>query len=53
MIQTKLPLNSSENKDKNYLLMRNILINNPFFKAKIFEFFDYDIEGFLRPIKKI
>lgn len=44
MIQTKLPLNSSENKDKYYLLMSNILINNPFFKAKIFEFFDYDIE---------
>ena len=34
----------SGDKNKFYVALSNILINNPIFKAKIFEFFDYDIE---------
>ena len=34
----------SSDKNKFYVALSNILINNPIFKAKIFEFFDYDIE---------
>ena len=41
-MQNKLPLND-KNKDKYYIGISNILINNPLFKAKLFEFFDYDI----------
>ena len=40
-MQTKILYD--ENKIKYYLGFANILINNPLFKAKIFEFFDYDI----------
>ncbi|MCD8024287.1 MAG: DNA-processing protein DprA [Candidatus Gastranaerophilales bacterium] len=38
-------LNFEENPDKNkfYLGMSHILVNNPLFKAKIFEFFNFDI----------
>ncbi len=42
-MQTKLTLNSKD-KNKFYLGMAHILINKPIFKAKIFEFFDFDIE---------
>ena len=43
-MQTKLLLNKKQNKDKLYLAYANILCNNPLFKAKIFEFCDFDIE---------
>lgn len=41
-MQTKISFN--DNKNKFYLGLSNVFINNPLFKAKIFEFFDYDIE---------
>lgn len=44
LLQKKLNLIDEGNKDKYYLGISNILINNPYFKAKIFEFFDYDIK---------
>ena len=37
-------LSFSKNKNKFYIALSSILINNPMFKAKLFEFFDYDIE---------
>lgn len=33
-----------ENLDKYYLSMSNLCINNPLFKAKLFEYFNFDIE---------
>ncbi len=42
MVQNKFSF--SGDKNKFYVALSNILINNPIFKTKIFEFFDYDIE---------
>ncbi len=36
--------NFSNDKNKFYIALNSVFINNPLFKAKIFEFFDYDIE---------
>lgn len=41
-----------KNRDKFYLGLSNILINNPLFKAKIFEFFNYDIERVFNSTKE-
>ena len=42
-MQNKISLNEN-GKDKFYIAISNILINNPLFKSKIFEFFNYNIE---------
>lgn len=44
IMQSKLNLSKEENLDKYYLGFSNILLNNPLLKAKLFEFFDYDIK---------
>lgn len=43
-MQTKIEFSEKTDKDKLYLACANILYNNPLFKAKIFEFFNYDIK---------
>ncbi len=44
VIQKKLSYKNGENNDRFFLAYASILINNPYFKAKIFEYFNYDIK---------
>lgn len=43
LLQNKPDLKTTA-KDKYFIAYSNILCNNPLFKAKLFEYFDYDIE---------
>ena len=43
-MQGKLDLDDTKEKDKYYIALNNLFINQPFFKTKIFEFFNYDIK---------
>lgn len=43
-MQTKIEFNEKIDTNKLYLAYANILYNNPLFKAKIFEFCNYDIK---------
>ncbi len=47
-IQTKINL---YDEDKYYLSLSNLFINSPLFKAKLFEFFNYDIRRFYNATK--
>lgn len=43
-MQAKLNFTNEADLDKYYIAFSNLLINNPLFKAKLFEYFDYDIK---------
>ena len=43
-MQGKLDLDDTKEKDKYYIALNNLFINQPFFKTKIFEFFFFYIK---------